>query len=161
MFAFSVFLLLLLLLLLASNVRSQTAVARFKAAEKAAAAAQLPAWQGYKGVKIGTPAAEVKEKLGVPASEDKELLFYAVAENETAQIILDAAQKVRLITVMYSSGNPNAPKFENVFSKEMMPEVKPDGSIYKMVRYQEAGFWVSYSRLAGDNAMVTVTIQKL
>jgi hypothetical protein len=30
-----------------------------------------------------------------------------------------------------------------------------------MVRFEDAGYWVSYSRMAGEKAMVIVTIQKL
>jgi hypothetical protein len=40
-------------------------------------------------------------------------------------------------------------------------DTKPDGSKYRLVRYPKAGYWVSYSRTAGDTPIVTVTIQKL
>jgi hypothetical protein len=40
-------------------------------------------------------------------------------------------------------------------------ETKPDGSKYKLVRYPKAGYWVSYSKTAGDTPIITVTIQKL
>jgi hypothetical protein len=30
-----------------------------------------------------------------------------------------------------------------------------------MVNYSKAGFWISYVRTAGDNALVIVTMQKL
>ena len=38
---------------------------------------------------------------------------------------------------------------------------KPDGSLYKLVRYPKAGYWVSYSRTAGDSPTITVTMQKI
>lgn len=40
-------------------------------------------------------------------------------------------------------------------------QVKPDGSMYKLVRYEQLGFWVSFNRTAGDLALITVTIQKM
>ena len=40
-------------------------------------------------------------------------------------------------------------------------EPKPDGSIFKMIRYQDAGYWVSYNRQAGEKAVVIVMIQKM
>ena len=40
-------------------------------------------------------------------------------------------------------------------------EVKPDGSIYKVVKYERAGYYVAYSRDAGDAPLVTVVMQKL
>jgi len=35
---------------------------------------------------------------------------------------------------------------KQIFSGEI--EVKPDGSMYKMVRYPKAGCWLSYNRTA-------------
>lgn len=161
LFAFAAVLMLLVLLAMVESASSQTTASKFKPAEKSSQTLQIPAWQGYKGVTIGMPAADAKAKLGNPTSEDKEGFFYAFTDNETMQVILDSTQKVRLITVMFSNGNPNAPAFEKVFTKDVVAEPKADGSIYKMVRYTEAGYWVSYSRLAGDNPLITVTIQKL
>jgi hypothetical protein len=40
-------------------------------------------------------------------------------------------------------------------------EAKPDGSMYALKRYPESGYWVSYNRTAGDNAIVTITVQSL
>ena len=32
--------------------------------------------------------------------------------------------------------------------------------MHKMVTYTEAGYWVSYSRTAGDSPLVIITMQK-
>jgi hypothetical protein len=40
-------------------------------------------------------------------------------------------------------------------------EARPDGSLYKLVRYPKAGYWVSYSRTAGNSPIVSVTMQKM
>ena len=52
-----------------------------------------------------------------------------------------------------------APAPKSVFGSDVAP--KADGSIYRMVRYPKAGYWVSYSRTAGADPMVTVTMQKM
>ena len=39
-------------------------------------------------------------------------------------------------------------------------EAKPDGSMYQMTPYKEAGYWVAYSRTPGEQPMVIITMQK-
>ena len=121
----------------------------------------LPVWQAYKGVGIGTTEAEVRQKLGAPKSQNGNDWSYVFSDNETVEVMLDAQKKVRAVTVMYSEDYQNPPKFEDVFGKGVTVEPKPDGMIYKLVRYTDAGYWVSYSRLAGEKEMVVVMIQKL
>lgn len=121
----------------------------------------LPAWQDYKGVTIGMTADLVKEKLGSPKSEDAEGFFYMVSDTETAQVLFDAGKKVRTISVVFAADNAASPSFDAVFGKTAVAEPKADGSMYKMMRYEDAGYWVSYSRLAGEKAMVIVTMQKI
>lgn len=121
----------------------------------------LPVWQSYKGVSIGMTDAEVREKLGAAKSEDAEGFFYMISDTETAQFLLDAGKKVRTVSVVFAADHKAAPTFADVFGKTAEAAPKPDGSIYKMMRYESAGYWVSYSRMAGDKAMVIVMIQKL
>lgn len=121
----------------------------------------LPVWQNYKGVAIGMTAAEAIEKLGAPTSENEGGLFYMFTEFETVQVLFDADKKVRTVSVIYTSEYPNPPKFADIFGKTAEDDSKPDGSIFKMVRYEDAGYWVSYNRMAGEQAMVIVVIQKL
>jgi hypothetical protein len=47
---------------------------------------------------------------------------------------------------------------QQVFGSDF--ETKSDGSKSKLVRYPKAGYWVSYSRTAGDNPIISVTMQK-
>lgn len=153
--------LFLLLFAFVGSYSAQAIAKQVKATQTQASAVQLPQWQDYKGVKIGMPAAEAQAKLGTPMAQDKDGLFYAFSEFESAQVIFDAQQKVRVISVMFAGGHPNPPSFESVFNKEEKVEPNAAGGIYKLIRYPEAGFWVSYSRLAGDKPLVTVTIQKM
>jgi outer membrane protein assembly factor BamE (lipoprotein component of BamABCDE complex) len=152
----------LLLYVFSVTATGQVPVKQVKASQAAAhKAANFPSWQGYKEIKIGTTADEVRAKLGKATAEDKDGFFYTFSDTESAQILLDGEQKVRVISVMYSKEHSTQPKFEDVFGKTEHAEPKPDGAIYKMVRYTEAGYWVAYNRLAGETALVTVTIQKL
>ena len=121
----------------------------------------LPVWQNYKGVGIGMTADEVRQKLGAAKSEDADGFFYIFSDTENAQVLLDKDKKVRTVSVVFTADNTAAPKFADVFGKTAELEAKPDGSIYKMVKYTDAGYWVSYSRMAGEKAMVIVMIQKM
>lgn len=120
-----------------------------------------PLLTDYKAVKIGMTADEVKEKLGKPKVEDKDGFFYVISKEEQAQIGLDSDKKVRVIVIMYDDKNGNAPTFKNVFGTEPENAKQTNGSIYNLVRYTNERIWVAYSRIAGDNPSVTVTIQKM
>jgi len=139
--------------LLAAGVQAQTGAGN--------AGADLPVWQNYKGVGIGMTAAEARSKLGAPKTEDNDGLFYVLSDTETAHVLLDGEKKVRAVSVIFSAEHANPPKFADIFGKAAKAEPKSDGSIYKLIRFENAGYWVSYSRLAGDKALVTVMIQKL
>lgn len=123
--------------------------------------ANLPVWHDYKGVAIGMTAPEVYEKLGVPTSENEGGLFYLFTEVETVQVLFDENKKVRTVSVIFTAEFPNPPKFVDVFGKTVADETKADGSAYKMIRYEDAGYWVSYNRMAGEQAMVIIVMQKL
>lgn len=119
-----------------------------------------PAWQGYHELTIGVTADQVREKLGKPKTEDTEGLFYTISETETVQFLLDSNGKVRAISAIFSAENPAPPTFADVFGKFMPADAREDGSVYKMVRYEDLGYWISYNRMAGEKAMVIVLMQK-
>jgi len=124
-------------------------------------AVMMPLLQNYKEVKIGATDDEVRDRLGKKATiDDKDGFFYQF-DDEMAQIRLDKDKKVRLISITYTSDNKNTPKFEDIFGTDVKAEPGADGMIYKLVRYPEAGYWVAYSRTAGDKPTVTVTMQKM
>ncbi|HEX5884326.1 MAG TPA: hypothetical protein VFY67_07255 [Pyrinomonadaceae bacterium] len=122
--------------------------------------AEEPVFLDYRGVKIGWLADEVRKKLGNPANKGEEQDFYVFGENETCQVLYDkATNKVTAISVDFLSGASEVITPQQVFGADF--DSKPDGSKYKLVRYPKAGYWVSYSRTAGDTPIVTVTIQAL
>jgi len=119
-----------------------------------------PVFLDYKGVKIGWLADEVRKKLGNPANKGDEQDLYLFGEKETCQVLYDkATNKVTAISVDFMNGAREVITPKQVFGGEI--DSKPDGSMYKLVRYPKAGYWVSYSRTAGDSPIISVTIQKL
>lgn len=117
-----------------------------------------PLFHEYKGVKLGMSAEEARQKLGEPANKSDEQDFYAFSENETAQLFYDKSQKVSALSITYIGEGSAVPTCETVIGAPI--EARADGSKYLMKEYPKAGFWVSYSRTAGDSPIVTVTIKK-
>jgi hypothetical protein len=121
-------------------------------------AVQQPLFTDYKGVKLGMSAKEVRAKLGDPVLKDDAMDYFIFADGVTAQFVYDTTHAVRTISVDYAGGT-GAPEYRAVVGTEL--ETRPDGSAYKIVRYESLGFWVSYNRSAGPVITVTITIQKL
>ncbi|HSE31623.1 MAG TPA: hypothetical protein VLA93_08595 [Pyrinomonadaceae bacterium] len=118
---------------------------------------QQPLMTDYKGVRIGMTADEAHAKLGKGLKVDEQE-FYVFSDRETAQLVFDDSNKVTGISVDYLGG-VGAPDYRTVVGPDI--NVKPDGSMYKMVRYDNLGFWVSYNRTADSSViMVSITIQK-
>ena len=145
------------LVVFVSGVSTQAQKTR-AAINNAAATTQQPLYTDYKGVRLGMAAGEARTRLGKAAFSDKDLDYYVISETETVQIGIDAQGKVKAISIDYLNGT-GAPDPKVVVGAE--PATTPDGSLYKMVRYESQGFWVSYSRTAGPVIIVTVTIQKM
>jgi hypothetical protein len=150
------------LLTRASLVVISFAIAGTSQAQNAAKRASMapeddPVFHDYRGVKIGLLADEVRKKLGNPANKGDEQDFYMFGEKETAQFLYDKGQ-VTAISVDFMNGAKEIITPQQVFGADV--EAKPDGSKYRLVRYPKAGYWVSYSRTAGDSPIITVTIQK-
>ena len=120
---------------------------------------EQPAFREYKGIKIGMPAADVRKLLGNPADKGDTQDLFTFGDNETAQVYYDSSRNVSAISVSYFGDMAKAPTPKVVLGSEA--EAKPDGSLYKMIRYPKAGYWVSYSRTAGDSPMITVAVQKI
>jgi hypothetical protein len=116
-----------------------------------------PVFNDYRGVQIGMTADETRKKLGRPKDKDEAKDFFVF--NESAQIVYDAAHKVVTVSVDFLSGASSVPGARAVIGAEI--QAKDDGSIYKMVRYPKAGYWVSYYKGAGTSPMTSITIQKI
>jgi hypothetical protein len=118
-----------------------------------------PLFSEYRSVRIGMAAEEVRKMLKNPNDKSDEQDFFVFNDNESAQVFYDKSKKVFAISVNFLTGARDLPTAKAVFGADIDP--KPDGSIYKMVRYPKSGCWVSFSRTAGDSPLTTVTLQKI
>jgi len=121
--------------------------------------AETPQFSDFKGVRIGMPTEEVRKKLGSPRDKGDEQDFYVFNDTQAVQIFYDKASKtVTAISIDFMSGASQIPEAKNVVGEL---DVKADGSAYKLVRYPKAGYWVSYSKTAGKDSTITITMQKI
>ena len=146
-------LILLLLATVIANGQTQTGPVK---AVKAHVQTQQQIYREYRGVRLGMTAVEVRTKLGEPAFKSDEQDLYSFSANETAQIAYDAAQKVMTISTDYV-GLAGAPDYKTVVGEGVLLQ-RPDGSLFRMVMYSSAGFWVSYNKSASEVPVITVTI---
>lgn len=128
-----------------------------KEVQPTAAALNAPVYTDLLGVTIGMEAEVVREKLGHLKDKGEHQDFFVFSDSQTAQVYYDQG-KVTAISVDYVKSH-EAPSAESVVGEAV--QAKPDGSIYQLTRYPEAGYWVAYSRTAGENPIVTVTMQKI
>jgi hypothetical protein len=118
-----------------------------------------PVFTEFKGVRIGMSADESRKKLGSPRDKSAEQDFYVFNDTQAVQVFYDKAGAVTAISIDFMSGASSIPTAKDVLGTEA--EKKPDGSLYKMLRYPKAGYWVSYSKTAGDSPTITITMQKI
>jgi hypothetical protein len=118
-----------------------------------------PALTQFKGVRIGMAADEARKKLGSAREKSAEQDFYVFNDNEAVQINYDKKGAVNAIAIDFMNGSHGVPTAKDILGVDA--DARADGSVYKMVRYPKAGFWVSYSRTAGDAPTVTITMQKI
>ena len=143
---------LLLVLLIGIVAKGQTTQPRKNVS--AHSQMQQPLYREYRGVRLGMTAAEVRAKLGEPALKSDEQDFYVISSDETVQIAY-IAQKVVTISIDYTGG-VGAPDYRSVVGEGLLQ--KPDGSLFRMVRYDSERFWVSYNKSASVVPLVTITI---
>lgn len=129
------------------------------AAEPTPPVAAAPVFSNYKSVAIGAKADDVRLKLGEPKDKSDGMDLYVFSEMESAQFYYDAAHLVTAIMITYSGDLKLAPAPKAVFGEDV--PLKEDGSLFKMVRYPKAGFWISYNRAGGTDAVISIAMQKI
>jgi hypothetical protein len=113
----------------------------------------------YRGVFIGTDRDQVHQKLGKPKSEYPGEDDFEVSATESARVFFDDAKKVKAIVITFTGKLDDAPKPGDVIGESIEP--RADGGMYKMIRVEEKGFWVSYVKTTGDAPSVMITVQAL
>ena len=139
--------------MIAGNAQTPRKVANHAPGEEA------PLFLEYRGVHLGMTADEVRKKLGAPKEKSADQDFYIFSDTETAQFLYDKTQKVVTISADFMTVSADVPTAKAVFGADV--EAKADGSVYRMVRYPKAGYWLSYNRTSGTSPLTTVTLQKL
>lgn len=114
----------------------------------------------FRNVALGMSPDDVESLLGDPKIKDERGFLYNLSDSETAQIEIGPEKKVTAVAFMFANGK-GAPSLAEVFGAGVTADPQPNGTIYKMVRYEDAGFWISYYAGSGGNAVTTVTIRKL
>ena len=117
-----------------------------------------PLFREYKGVTLNMSAGEARGKLGRPEEQDKVQDFFVFSPTQRARVYYDDKGRVSAVIVTYIGKNAGAPDAKAVLGEELTPN--PDGSAYKLVRYPQAGYWVAYSRTAGDEPLTIITMQR-
>jgi hypothetical protein len=140
------------------QTEAQTSPPAQQAAE-AAAPADKPLYAEFKGVKLGVSRDEARKRLGAPEQKDDAQDFFVFSDRERARLYYDDKGAVSAVIVTYIGKAAAAPTPQAVLGSEV--EAKQDGSMYKMVQYPQAGYWVAYSRTAGDEPLTIITMQKL
>ena len=144
-----------LVLLLAALAPLPTALAQNGGADKSK---DEPPFSAYKGVRIGMTAEEARKLLGNPTDKGDAQDVYSFNENETCQVYYDETKKVSAVSITYLGGK-SIPTAKSILGDE--PEARQDGSVYKLIRFPKAGYWVSYTRTSGNEPMTVIAIQKL
>ena len=141
------------------DVVSKNTPAETKQPTQPAPGVVAPVYKDFMGVTLGMSAQDIRSKLGHLKNKGERQDFFVFSESQTAQIVYNEKGQATTISVDYLSKGADAPSPESVLGQAVQP--KPDGSIFQMKRYPEAGYWVAYSRTSGDNPIVTVTMQKI
>lgn len=116
-----------------------------------------PLYREYRGVTLGMSASDVRAKLGKPQEKSDGMDFFVFNERERARVYYTDGKATAVIAT-YIGRDGGAPPPVAVLGAEI--EARADGSMYQMKPYREAGYWVAYSRTAGDAPMVMITMQK-
>ncbi len=124
-----------------------------------AAAQTAPVFDAYRGVKIGMTSGEARKALGNAKEESDKEDYYEFDNGESARVLYDEAKNVRVISATYSKNLESAPQSKAVVGEAIEP--REDGGMFKMVQYPSHGFWISYVKIAGDEAMIIITMQKM
>lgn len=127
--------------------------------ETPARPAMTPFVHSVRDVELGMSVDEVKKKLGRPDVEDDTGLLFSLSGGDSVQVGLDENKKVRTIADIYAAGSKSAPSIKDIFG----PAAEDSGGdTYKMERYPDAGYWVSYSRSnSSDKPIVVVMMRRI
>jgi hypothetical protein len=94
-----------------------------------------------------------------PQQKDDSQDFFVFSARERARLYYDAKGAVSAVIVTYIGKSGDVPTPKAVLGSEV--EARQDGSMYRLVQYPKAGYWVAYSRTTGDEPLTIITMQKM
>jgi hypothetical protein len=118
-----------------------------------------PVYTAYRGISVGMTSISVRATLDHLKQKSDAQDLFIFSNKESAQVFYDQDGKVMAVSVNYLGPDSGAPSPREVLGEDL--QAKGDGSIYKLTRYPAAGYWVSYSRTASEDPLVSITIQKI
>jgi hypothetical protein len=142
-----------------TQTQEQTTQTQTPAPTPQSAPAAEPLYTEFKGVKIGTSRDEARKKLGNPQEKDKGQDFFALSDRQRARLYYDEKGAVSAIIVTHVGKSADIPTPKAILGADIEP--KKDGSMYQIVYYPKAGYWVAYSRTTGDEPLTMITMQKI
>jgi hypothetical protein len=126
---------------------------------KDVAPADQPLYTEFKGLKLGATRDEARKRLGTPQQKDDTQDFFVFSDRERARVYYDNKGVVSAVIVTYIGKSGDVPTPKAILGSEVEP--KQDGSMYSLVQYPKAGYWVAYSRTTGDEPLTIITMQKM
>ncbi len=119
----------------------------------------ISAYADLMGVRLGMSAEDVRAKVDKLKDKGKSQDFFVFSESKSAQVYYDEQGRVMALSIDYFGEKSEPPSPEQLLGETL--EAKPDGSVHKLKRYPEAGYWIAYNRTAGEYPIITVTVQKM
>lgn len=122
-------------------------------------AAQEAAFDSYRGVGIGTLRDDARESLGRTKHEYADEDNFEISDSETMRVFYTPEKRVKALVITFTGELDETPTADKILGEAVVP--KPDGGAFKMVRFPEKGYWVSYLKTAGDSPSVVITMQRI
>lgn len=120
---------------------------------------KAPPYQDLKGARLGMEAEEIHRFLGKPSEKDEAVEYFEFSDVKRARVYYGVDGKAEAIVATYIGPGSEAPTPESVLGLSI--EFAPDGSGSRRIDYEAHGYWVAYSRTAGEKPYTIITMKTL
>jgi len=116
-----------------------------------------PLFASFNGARLGMSHEDVRKALGKPKEADDAQDFFELSQSRRIRVYYDSEGKAKALVATYIGSGSSAPTPEAILGTTFASAA--DGSGSGTVDSPD-GYRISYSRTAGDPAMVFITVQK-